>query len=55
VEGKLITIADLDNPPYRIVIMDQTKFEDAGSAEAIFQRRNDPSFFAIGECKKHKR
>jgi hypothetical protein len=54
VEGELITIADLADPPYRIVIMDQTKFEGAGSA-AIFQRHNDSSFFAIGECKKYKR
>jgi hypothetical protein len=28
--------------------------QDAGSA-AIFQRHNDSSFFAIGECKKYKR
>src|SRR5262249_14484361 len=42
VEGELITIADLADPRYRIVILDQTKFEDAGSA-AIFQRHNDTS------------
>jgi hypothetical protein len=52
-EGNLITIADLASPPYRIVILDKTKFDDTGSAEALFQRRNDSSsFFAIGECKK---
>jgi hypothetical protein len=54
VEGELITIADLANPPYRIVVLNKTKFDNTGSAVAMFQRRNDSSsFFATGECKKH--